>query len=109
MVIDTVDRVSGQLELAHDGGREVNPTGVKFGKSDRLIAGAAQSLEHSLLLGVSEPHRRDCRGVKGLNVHLLERRDQRLTGQFAAGRRPGDTHRTASTVSNSAGRETVDY
>jgi hypothetical protein len=83
-VIDTVDRVSVQLELAHDGGREVNPTGVQLGKSDRLIAGPAQSLKHSLLLGVSERHRLDCRGVKGLNVHLLERRDQRPAGHFAA-------------------------
>ncbi|HMD56595.1 MAG TPA: hypothetical protein VKG82_03895 [Solirubrobacteraceae bacterium] len=56
MVIDTVDRVSVQLELAHNGGREINPTGVQLGKSDRPIAGPAQSLKHSLLLGVSERH-----------------------------------------------------
>jgi hypothetical protein len=61
VVIGTVDRVSVQLELAHDGGREVNPTGAQRGKRDRLIAGQAQSLKHSLLLGVSERHRPDCR------------------------------------------------
>ena len=41
VAIDTLDRVSGQLELAHDGGREVNRTGVQFGESDRLIASPA--------------------------------------------------------------------
>jgi len=83
--MDTVDRVSVQLELAHDSGREVNPTGVQFGKADRLTAGPAQSLEHSPLLGVSERHRLDCRGVQGLNFHLV--------------RRLGDTYRIASNVS----------
>jgi len=36
--------VSVQLELGDDGGREVNPAGVKLGKSDRLVTGRAQSL-----------------------------------------------------------------
>jgi hypothetical protein len=31
-LIDTVDRVSVQLELTHDDGREVNPTGAQLGK-----------------------------------------------------------------------------
>jgi hypothetical protein len=63
--MDAVDRVSVQLELGHDGGGEVNPAGAQFGKSDRLIAGAAQSLEHSLLLGIRERHRPDCRPPAG--------------------------------------------
>ena len=39
VVIDTLDRVSVQLELGNDCGREVNPAGVQLGKSDRLLAG----------------------------------------------------------------------
>ncbi|MGN6170309.1 MAG: hypothetical protein ACTHQQ_19375 [Solirubrobacteraceae bacterium] len=39
MVIDTLDRVSVQLELGNDCGREVNPAGVQLGKSDLLLAG----------------------------------------------------------------------
>ena len=64
-IMDTLDRVFVQLELARDGGREVNPSGTQLGKSGRLIAGLAQSLEHSLLLGVSERHRLDCRPSAG--------------------------------------------
>ena len=41
VVIDALDHVSVQLELGDDGGREVNPAGVKLGKSDRLVAGRA--------------------------------------------------------------------
>ena len=44
VVIDALDDVSVQLELGDDGGREVNPAGVKLGKSDRLVTGRAQSL-----------------------------------------------------------------
>jgi len=58
VVIDALDDVSVELELGDDGGREVNPAGVKLGESDRLLAGLAQSLEQPLLLGVSERHRR---------------------------------------------------
>jgi hypothetical protein len=56
VVVDALDRVSVQLELGDDGGWEVNPAGVKLGKSDRLVAGLAQALEQPLLLGVSERH-----------------------------------------------------
>jgi hypothetical protein len=52
--IDALDRVSAQIELAHDGGREVNPAGVQLSERDRLLAGLAQPLEQPLLLGVSE-------------------------------------------------------
>jgi hypothetical protein len=45
VVIDALDDVSVQLELGDDGGREVNPGGVQLGKSDRLVAGLAQSLQ----------------------------------------------------------------
>jgi len=103
VVIDTVDRVSGQLELAHNGGREVNPTVVQFGKSDRPIAGPAQLLEHSLLLGVSGRHRRDRRDVKDPNVRLRYRRDRRLASRFATGRRLVATYRSASTMTSSTG------
>jgi hypothetical protein len=57
VVKDALDRVSVQFELADDGGREVNPGGVQLGKSDRLVAGLAQSFQQPLLLGVSERHR----------------------------------------------------
>jgi len=55
VVIDTVDQVSVELELADDGGWEVNP-GVQLGKSDGLVARSAVSLRQSLLLGVCERH-----------------------------------------------------
>ena len=44
VVIDALDRVSVQLELGHDCGREVNPASVQLGRSDRLLAGLAQPL-----------------------------------------------------------------
>jgi hypothetical protein len=43
VVIDALDRVSVQRELGDNRGREVNPAGVQLGKSDRLVAGLAQS------------------------------------------------------------------
>ena len=58
VVIDALDDISVQLELGDDGGREVNPAGMQLGKSDRLVAGPAQSLQQPLLLAVSERHRR---------------------------------------------------
>jgi hypothetical protein len=58
VVIDALDDVSVQLKLGDDGGWEVNPARVKFVKSDRLVAGSAQSLKQPLLLGVSGRHRR---------------------------------------------------
>jgi hypothetical protein len=58
VVIDALDEISVQLELGDDGGREVNPAGVQLGKSDRLVAGLAQSLQQPLLLDVSGRHRR---------------------------------------------------
>ena len=57
VVIDALDRVSVQLELADDGGREVNPASVQLGKRDRLVAGLAQALQQLLLLSVSGRHR----------------------------------------------------
>lgn len=44
VVIDTLDRISVQLELRNDRGREVNPAGVQLGKSNRLLAGLTQPL-----------------------------------------------------------------
>jgi hypothetical protein len=58
VVIDALDRVSVQLELGYDGGYEVDPAGMQLRKSDRLVASPAQSLQQSLLLGVSARHRR---------------------------------------------------
>jgi hypothetical protein len=58
VVINALDRVSVQLELGDDGGREVNPAGVQLRKSDRLAVGVVQSLQQPLLLGVSVRHRR---------------------------------------------------
>jgi hypothetical protein len=57
VVMDALDRVSVRLEFAQDRGREVNPAGAQLPKSDRLVAGAAQSLKRALLLAVSERHR----------------------------------------------------
>ena len=54
VIIDALDRVSAQIELAHDGGREVNPAGVQLSEGDGLLAGLAQPLEQPLLLGVSD-------------------------------------------------------
>jgi len=58
VVIDALDRVSVQLELGDDGGWEVNPAGMELRKSDRLVAGLAQSLQQPLLLGVGARHDR---------------------------------------------------
>jgi hypothetical protein len=58
LVIDALDDASVQLELADDSGRERDPAGVQFGKSDRQVAGLAQALQQPMLLGVSERHRR---------------------------------------------------
>jgi hypothetical protein len=41
VVVDALDDVSVQLELGDDGGWEVNPAGMKLGKSDWLVAGLA--------------------------------------------------------------------
>ena len=54
VIIDALDHVSAQIELAHDGGREVNPAGVQLSEGERLLAGLAQPLEQPLLLGVSK-------------------------------------------------------
>ena len=74
VVMDALDRVSVELEFAQDGGGEVNPAGAQLGKGDRLVAGAAQSLEHPLLLAVSERHRPSVAGVSGLMRSAWERR-----------------------------------
>jgi hypothetical protein len=66
VVIDALDDVSVQLELGDDSGREVNPGSAQLGKSDRLVAGLAESLQQSLLLGVSERHRPNCRRPAGI-------------------------------------------
>jgi hypothetical protein len=58
VVIDTLDRVSVQLELADDGGWEVNPGGVQLGKATGWWPAWSKSLQQLLLLGVSERHRR---------------------------------------------------
>ena len=54
--MDALDDVPVELELADDGRREVDPTGVQIGKGDGLVAGLAQPLQQPLLLGVSELH-----------------------------------------------------
>jgi hypothetical protein len=58
VVTDALDRVPVQLKLGDHDGREVNPAGVKIGKSDGLVAGLAQSFQQPLLLGVSAHHDR---------------------------------------------------
>jgi hypothetical protein len=42
--MDALDRVSAELELAQDGGREVDPAGSQVCERDRPVPGAAQSL-----------------------------------------------------------------
>jgi hypothetical protein len=41
VVIDALDDVSIQLELGHDGGREVDPGGMQLRKGNRLGTGLA--------------------------------------------------------------------
>ena len=53
VLIDALNRVSVQFKLADDGGREINPASAQLVKSDRLLAGLAQALQHLLLLSVS--------------------------------------------------------
>ncbi len=48
VVIDALDDVGFQLELGDDCGRDVNPAGTQLGKTDRLLAGLAQSLQQPL-------------------------------------------------------------
>jgi hypothetical protein len=48
VIIDALGRVSAQIELAHDGGREVYPVGVQVIEGDRLLAGLAQPFEQPL-------------------------------------------------------------
>jgi hypothetical protein len=66
VVMNTLDDVSGELELRDDGGRERDPAGMQLGESDRLVAGLAQSLQQPLLLGVSGRHRPDCHPSAGV-------------------------------------------
>lgn len=44
ILMDALDRVSAELELAQDGGREVDPAGSQVCERDRPVPGAAQSL-----------------------------------------------------------------
>lgn len=76
VVMDAIDHVSVQLELGDDGGWEVNPAGVQFGKRDWLVSGLAQSVQQPLLLGVSGRHR---------PIVALQR-DWGRVGALAAGR-----------------------
>jgi hypothetical protein len=76
VVIDALDRVSVELELADDGGWEVNPAGVQLGKSDGLLAGLAQSLSQPLLLSVSEHHRWIV-GQTGIGLQTIDRASER--------------------------------
>jgi hypothetical protein len=57
VVKDALGRVSVQLELGDDGGREANPAGVQLGNADRPVGGVTQLLHQPVLLGVSERHR----------------------------------------------------
>jgi hypothetical protein len=58
--LDALDRVPVELELADDYGGKVNPHRRATARaSHRLLAGAAQSLEHPQLLSFNERHRPD--------------------------------------------------
>ena len=74
VVTDAFDRVSVELKFAQDGGGKVNAVGAQLGKGDRLLASAAQSLEHSLVLVVCESHRPSVAGVSRLMGSAWERR-----------------------------------
>ena len=69
-VMDALDDVSVELELGHDGSREVNPAGVQIGKGDWLFASLSQSLQQPLLLGVSERHRAGLSPAGGTEAQL---------------------------------------
>jgi hypothetical protein len=73
VVIDALDRVSVELELGDDGGWEVNPAGMELGRSDRLVAGLAQSLQQPLLLGVGACHDRIVGGFSPEGLRRLGR------------------------------------
>jgi hypothetical protein len=61
LLVDAFDHVSAQLELADDGGREVNPASAQLAESDRFGAGLTKAGQEPLLLSVSRGHRADCR------------------------------------------------
>jgi hypothetical protein len=90
VVVDALDRVSVQLELGDDGGWEVDPAGVEVRKSDRLVAGLAQSLQQPLLLGVSARHDRivGSSGIGGALSVSEPRRCDWTFGDWGSGRRP---------------------
>ena len=54
VVVDALDCVPVELELADDHGREVNPAGAQVLEGDWLPARAAQLLERPQLLGFSQ-------------------------------------------------------
>jgi hypothetical protein len=58
--MDASDRVSVELELAHDDGRKVDPTGTQLAQRDRLIACLLQSFKHPPLLKERPVSRVDC-------------------------------------------------
>ena len=61
VVVDALDCVPVELELADDHGREVNPAGAQVLEGDWLPARAAQLLERPQLLVSASAHRPDCR------------------------------------------------
>jgi hypothetical protein len=58
---------------------------VQLGKSDRLVAGLAQSLQQPVLLGVSERHRPDCGPPAGLGAPRVFPSRAAATGRSATG------------------------
>jgi hypothetical protein len=56
VLVEPLDHVPVDLELAEDYGGKVNPAGAELVERDWLLARASQPLEHSQLLGFTERH-----------------------------------------------------
>jgi hypothetical protein len=59
VLVDALDHVSVELELADDDGGKVNPTGAQLIERHWLLARVPELLKHPKLLGFNERHRPD--------------------------------------------------
>ncbi len=66
MLMDPVDQIPVDFELADDDRGKVNPAGAQLTKRHGLLARASQPLEHPQLLGFDKRHLPDCRVLQRL-------------------------------------------
>jgi hypothetical protein len=125
--LDALDAVSVQLEVAGDGGWEVNPPGARVGASDRLGRRPGAVALAAVVAGCQRGHRPDCRPRAGLSAlgrlvagvgalacsgpagfrDACERDDVRETRHSRCGRRPtgsGSTRAGNDGLDNQLGR-----